>query len=605
MTTPTPGRVLRSRRAQSDQPRPVAVTQRSNAYGTRDSEEVEEQVTDRGDLTTAYSTRRGTGSRQRSASEGGTPSRKAPKRASSAPQPAIAEEEEEEQRRPQAASGQLSVPITSVVGTTLESPVGYEAILAAVAARRRPRREAPVVDDLGMVARPWDLTVFFISVLRFLEGILNNIRTVITSAPSLLVLLLLVSAVATFFSIPTLPPHLAERRERMWRGVRLLAGLPEWEQPPSGVEKDWVMFKHHRQFRPDELPDYNVPDLQWTININVVGRLEKLEEKTDKLAESIEGVKSMVQDIMPRLVVVDVVDKHLHITDDFYNAFYEKLHGDPAIWSAFLEKNQQAIDDMENARLDRFFDTASKSKDIVSSATAFEMIQDETERLLAIFAKNTAQQRSDFVKDVRDITEAAVLEVLDRNSGGLPPTGDLNKHYYIENTLMEMHNLNFFAPKHGAKTISKLTSPTAHKTQPNLLARFWAWAMYPPNAPVAALEPWSEYRDSWCATESTNKGKAQLGVKIKYAVSPSEFVVEHIPASGSGRIDTAPRDLELWMDAGTEVLAAHIQSLIEEESIRYKGMGGCTKAPEKGFVCIARGRYDIHSPNWVQKSTLR
>ncbi|QIW99713.1 hypothetical protein AMS68_005231 [Peltaster fructicola] len=229
------------------------------------------------------------------------------------------------------------------------------------------------------------------------------------------------------------------------------------------------------------------------------------------------------------------------------------------------------------------------------------MIESDNQRLLDLFKKNTEEDRVTFIQDIRDIAEEAVVDVLGRNSGSLPPTGDLAKHYYIENTLLAMQNLNFFAPKNGAKVIPVYTSPTALKTQTNLLARIWARAMYPPIPPVTALKKWSEYQDAWCATESTDKGKAQLGVATKYLVTPTELVVEHVPASGSLSINTAPRDVELWMDAGSIERAAEIEKLIAAKSPRYKGMGGCGNAPGAGFVCMVAGRYDIHSPNWVQR----
>ncbi|QIW99714.1 hypothetical protein AMS68_005232 [Peltaster fructicola] len=187
-------------------------------------------------------------------------------------------------------------------------------------------------------ARPWQATVFSHSFLRFLERMLNNIGLAVTSAKGLIVFLLLLSALVTFFSVPTLPAGWAAQRARMIKGGRLIVGLSEYERPPAGIEKEWIFFKHLKEFHEGDLPDYNVPDLQWTININFARRLKDLEVKTDQLANALEGVQSTIADLLPRLVVVDVVDNHLHITEEFYAALRSKLDGDSTIWAAFWRK---------------------------------------------------------------------------------------------------------------------------------------------------------------------------------------------------------------------------------------------------------------------------
>ncbi|KAI2789911.1 hypothetical protein POX_d05410 [Penicillium oxalicum] len=115
--------------------------------------------------------------------------------------------------------------------------------------------------------------------------------------------------------------------------------------------------------------------------------------------------------------------------------------------------------------------------------------------------------------------------------------------------------VNFLSPGMGAITHPdpRKTSPTAgkkltvmQKTVPKFL-RSMAGVHGPP-PPIAALLPWSDYGDCWCA--SLRNGVAQLTVELQYPIVPEELVVENIPFSATINPFTAPKDIEVWAEYG-------------------------------------------------------
>ncbi|KAJ9644652.1 hypothetical protein H2199_003615 [Coniosporium tulheliwenetii] len=150
---------------------------------------------------------------------------------------------------------------------------------------------------------------------------------------------------------------------------------------------------------------------------------------------------------------------------------------------------------------------------------------------------------------------------------------------HSEHIIVPTTRVNFFSAALGAVVDPHLTSPTQVKS---LSWGQYFWTSLPvvwvpkPRPAIAALEPWSEAGDCWCAARS-RKGQAQLAVLIPKPVFPSSVTIEHVPKAGALDITSAPKDFEVWVE-------------------------GCSSdAPAPGYACIGGGTYSISSLHHVQE----
>ena len=110
--------------------------------------------------------------------------------------------------------------------------------------------------------------------------------------------------------------------------------------------------------------------------------------------------------------------------------------------------------------------------------------------------------------------------------------------------------INYFAPGSGAIINPLASSPTLQKAPPLFLKAFTLLTgsvKYISNPPAAALLPWSDLGDCWCAAGSDD---VRLAVKLGYEVYPTEITVEHFPVDESPEPGTAPREIEVWAGFG-------------------------------------------------------
>ncbi|KAL1959120.1 hypothetical protein VTO42DRAFT_2907 [Malbranchea cinnamomea] len=106
--------------------------------------------------------------------------------------------------------------------------------------------------------------------------------------------------------------------------------------------------------------------------------------------------------------------------------------------------------------------------------------------------------------------------------------------------------INFLAPGSGAVIIPHLTTPTkAPKQRRNGWGRFakrLVGIYDSPLPPIAALQPWDDPGQCWCAPAP----ESQLAVHLGYPIVPEEVIVEHIHRDATVDPGLAPREMELW-----------------------------------------------------------
>lgn len=125
----------------------------------------------------------------------------------------------------------------------------------------------------------------------------------------------------------------------------------------------------------------------------------------------------------------------------------------------------------------------------------------------------------------------------------------------------ELHGrMNHFAFGNGIQIDISLTSPTWLTPEE---PRPWSWSRAPPKPsqkrprflpePFAALTPWDDAGDCWCAGITGVNGTrstADLGLQLGHLVIPEYLVVEHIHPDATVDAAAMPRDFEIWAIVG-------------------------------------------------------
>ncbi|KAM4058907.1 spindle pole body-associated protein sad1 [Hirsutella rhossiliensis] len=168
----------------------------------------------------------------------------------------------------------------------------------------------------------------------------------------------------------------------------------------------------------------------------------------------------------------------------------------------------------------------------------------------------------------------------------------------------ELRNqVNYFSPAAGATVDAKHSSATYDpfsKTYSTLKAH--RKGLRARNPHIAALQPWHDDGDCWCAARSCNhRGNphgASLAVQLAYRVVPQHLVVEHILPGATTEPGARPREIELYAAIDDAVVrervrdfaAAHLPTSADgEDSVdgwNYKP----ADLPER-FVMVGRFVY--------------
>lgn len=131
--------------------------------------------------------------------------------------------------------------------------------------------------------------------------------------------------------------------------------------------------------------------------------------------------------------------------------------------------------------------------------------------------------------------------------------GTIHRHWDTE----LRHQINYFAVGSGAAIDAHHSSPT------------WDPARRGPGSgsgqvprPVAALQPWQDQGDCWCAARSVNhRGNphgASLAVRLGHRVIPQHVVVEHIPPGATSEPGARPRLVQVYASIDDSALRERV-----------------------------------------------
>jgi hypothetical protein len=166
--------------------------------------------------------------------------------------------------------------------------------------------------------------------------------------------------------------------------------------------------------------------------------------------------------------------------------------------------------------------------------------------------------------------------------------------------------INFFAPSNGALVHPLLSSPTRARQRrwpTRLFMKVTGLTRYQSNPPVMALEPWQDVGDCWCGPDvplDSASDVLRLAVTTREMLFPTELVIEHFPAQGSLRPDTAPKTLELWADFGhlgyDEWQKLQLADMQDDNVLgpRYAKLGQMEYVTDPGSNHVQRFRLDVN-----------
>lgn len=185
-----------------------------------------------------------------------------------------------------------------------------------------------------------------------------------------------------------------------------------------------------------------------------------------------------------------------------------------------------------------------------------------------------------------------------------------------------MRETNYFSLGLGAIVQPHYTSPTWREASflQSVGRKIWrAIGMETQHAHLSvkpsteALTQWSENGDCWCAVSPVDSDiKAQIAVRMPLKIHPTRLAIEHIPASGTRDIASAPKDFEVWIKMESSEGAEKLKQALNERTGRFwpdlcgdpPKSTSSSNEDEGSWVCVGQDKYDIHFHNYLQTTIL-
>lgn len=414
-------------------------------------------------------------------------------------------------------------------------------------------------------------------------------------------------------SLLPLPAKFAANAQDWIHGSRIMYGVSPFDTPPSQLEYEWHQFKHDKLMA-NELPDFNVPKMQWAININVLDRIKKLEQATSAIkdenklqAESI----AALQNALPEQLLVRSANGMWEIPEHFWSALQQRMTSDDQsmapLWQSFVRHNEQQLETFVAKNLEQGFEVEMNKHHVITKDMFIRAIEENRAWLMEKYSHELRKVQLDSIANARSIAEKTAGELIERIPANMYVSQQMEtlvKANQIHNAYEALRTVNFFSPGLGARVDPHLTSPTYSYNAGlpwygKLLTQVAPTVTIRPNPPIAALQRWEEATDCWCAAPSPNLGKAQVTVIMNQKIFPERLVIEHMPASGTLHIAAAPRELEIWAETRSAAEADRIHQVMAE-TVPLSDELKCGDAPSPSYICIGKGKYDIHKHNFVQ-----
>ncbi|KAF2482939.1 hypothetical protein BDY17DRAFT_250966 [Neohortaea acidophila] len=464
--------------------------------------------------------------------------------------------------------------------------------------------EEPVRHEPVRRSQPSSLRVFARALPRYVPRLLRSAN------PALKDLLLLISGFITLtllVALTPLPSSISPYRDYIFSGVKTSLGI----EPSAKLQSAWYQLKHDKLFS-DLLPDHNIPEQQFAININYLQRIEELEANMRALEGDMRLTLNswrVLEQALPSKVVVHVIDGRYEIPEVFWNALQEKLAGETdmtPLWQSYIQGNEREIEHLNQQLISLQLDRAIQSREVVSRDAFIEAIEENNAYMSSNFRDEFRAMQQTHLAEVKALAIRSTQDELQTNPLSFHVSEQLQmliKANQVRNTYQALRSVNWFSLGNQARINPAHTSTTFYPPRNWLHHVYHQFSPFTtkPHPPTAALSHWNEAGDCWCAKpKSKTDPSISIGIYTNEKIFPEKLILDHVPMEGTLSIKTAPKDIELWASAGSKKTAAKLAKLVREHR-RYPD-AECDPAnrPDARYVCVARGKYDVHEGNHVQ-----
>lgn len=275
------------------------------------------------------------------------------------------------------------------------------------------------------------------------------------------------------------------------------------------------------------------------------------------------------------------------------------------LWQSFISRSESQVADLFSDAVDTRVQRAIEEHHVVTSDYFAQLMSEKYEELSNWSRSELDSIQSHNLDEMKAIAAGAASEVVKQYPSAQflqSQLGRLSTMHEAYNLYTKISETNWFAIGNGARVDPGTTSETHGPKASSWWQGFLQWisplhvSKYPA---IAALKPWSEPTDCWCASHETY-GYAQIGIKLPQKIYPEQFTIEHIPATGTRDVKAAPREFEVWADIGDVNTASQLATdLVQDTWIALRRP--CGPSPGPSHVCILSSSYDIHKSNWVQQ----
>ncbi|KAI5861976.1 hypothetical protein GGS23DRAFT_121215 [Durotheca rogersii] len=161
-------------------------------------------------------------------------------------------------------------------------------------------------------------------------------------------------------------------------------------------------------------------------------------------------------------------------------------------------------------------------------------------------------------EEVQSLTDAAIKKALQHAVFDAVASGGVHSH---TNDVLN-NAVNFFSPASGATIDPDRTSETWRPAKPEFRADDWfRKTAYPPLPPLAALMPWDDESECFCAGsggKAPGGGLNALAVLLSYPIIPQHLAVDHLLPGATLDPGAMPRDIEVWIEIDDLTLRAEV-----------------------------------------------
>lgn len=333
----------------------------------------------------------------------------------------------------------------------------------------------------------------------------------------------------------------------------------------------------------DAMEEQPIWSRMWNNHKEYVGRFEALGGAIEKMKD----------ELPEHIVARRHPDGRLEIADEFWNALLSKAQSknNDATWVGFLKANNQKLKSLESTPLDAGKPTARPQ--IVDREEFVSAMRKHYETVLAEVDHKIIEALRTHETQIKSLIQAEARKTL-MDSIRLQSLAQSNLMANYELTLKKP---NYFSPGLGAIIEPGRTSSTFDNSSTSL-GSWYRGRVRRANPPLAALMKWEEFGDCWCAAPNPMRGYARLGVSVPRRLFPKQVTIEHAPMtmSPTGKINNAPRNIELWAETDQPIKHHYGQS--HNKCLDPGDLRGL------GYVCLGAFKYNIHASNNVQTFDL-